>query len=95
MISGHFHGTYYLYHLSEHRIPYRNQSFDLQCKSKHWLLQKGNAGLKWVNQDNQTIEYASPIIEIKILLIFDNTNIQSADTQKHLGYIHHYKLVVF
>ena len=53
---------------------------------------KCNAGLKWVDQDNQTVEYASPIIEIKISLIFDNTNIQSADTQKHLGYIHHYKL---
>ena len=54
---------------------------------------KCNAGLKWVNQDNQTKEYASPVIAIKKLsLIFDNTNIQYTATQKHLGYIQHSKL---
>ena len=54
---------------------------------------KCNAELKLVNQDNQNIEYASPIIAIKKLsLIFDKTNIQYTATQKHLGYIQNSKL---
>ena len=86
----------------EHAIYVISDSVAFHIETNHFICSvnqitgftmKCNAELKWVNQDNQTIKYACPMIVIKKLsLIFDNTNIQYIATQKHLRYIQYSKL---